>query len=44
VRPLLDLPDEVVLLGIVTIGHPARSDREPRRRRPRRTRHHHDTW
>lgn len=45
VRPLLGIPDAVVVLGIVTIGHPAPPRQARRHRtRPRPGRIHDEAW
>lgn len=45
VRPLLGIPDAVVVVGIVTIGHPVPPHRaRSRRHRARRGRVHRETW
>ena len=45
IRPLLGIPDAVVVVGIVTIGHAAPPRRaRTRRHRPRPGRVHRETW
>jgi nitroreductase len=44
VRPLLGIPDDVLVVGIVTVGHAAPDRRSSSLDRPRRNRVHHGRW